>query len=120
LQVRLRKTGELIGRTDEFRAGTARTLAEGPLQKGEDLLRYDLAVVVHPTTVKGEIYFGYAIMADSLEHAGKLPGFRPFMGGTPDRVIVDTARKRKNKAVAAARAKKAAELAVAAEPDPLG
>jgi hypothetical protein len=42
------------------------------------------------------------------------------MGGTPDRVIVDTARKRKNKAVAAARAKKAAELAVAAEPDPLG
>jgi hypothetical protein len=116
LQVRLRKTGELIGHTQELKAGTARTLGVEPAQEGIDLLSYDLKVVVHPTSIRREIYFGYAIIADDMEHAAKLPGFKPYGAGQKKTVVVDSGRKRRNKAVAAARNRKAAEAAVASDP----
>ena len=116
MQVRLKSTGDLIGHTSEFKAGTARTLGITAAQEGEDLIRYALEVVIHPTSIKGEIYFGYAIMAESMEHAMHLPGFKRFGAGVAKTIVVDTGRKSRNKAVTAARNRKAAEAILAADP----
>ena len=118
MEVRLKKTGELIGHTEEMKAGTSRTLEAGPLQEGHDLLEYDLRVVIHPTRIKGQIYLGYAIYADDVEHAQRLPGYKPFGSGAPEKVVIDSSRKKRAKAINDARNQKAAEKALAA--DPLG
>lgn len=96
MEVRHKKTKELLGFTEEFKAGTSRTLESSPLQEGVDYEEYDLKVVIHPTRIKGEIYFGYAIMANDLEHAFKLPGFKPFNVG-PERVVVDSSKRKRNR-----------------------
>lgn len=116
MEVRLKKTRELIGHTEEMKAGTSRTLEVGPLQDGVDLLEYELGVVIHPTRIKGQIYLGYALFANDIEHAQRLPGYKPFGSGAPEKVVVDSSRKKRARAINDARNRRAAEKALAADP----
>jgi hypothetical protein len=86
MEVRLKKNHELIGFTEEIKAGVNRTLAAGPLQKGIGLIPYDVLFFMHPTRIEGEIFCGFAILANSKEHAEMLPGYKPY--GAPGQKTV--------------------------------
>jgi hypothetical protein len=116
MEVRLKKSRELVGHTEEMKPGISRTLEAGPLQEGHELIEYELGVVIHPTRIKGQIYLGYALFADSVEHAQQLPGYKPYGSGAPEKVVVDSSRKKRNRAVNDARNRKAAAQAVANDP----
>lgn len=97
MEVRLKKTRDLIGHTEELKAGTSRTLEAGPLQRDaltaeEGLVEFELGVVMHSTRIHGEMYLGYALFADDMEHARSLPGFKPF--AETKQIIVEQRPKR--------------------------
>ena len=95
MEIRSKETHELLGYTEEFKPGTARTVEAGPLQKGVDYEEYDVKLVMYPTRIHNEIFLGYAIMATDLDHAQLLPGFKPFgAGGELQRTIVTRRRDR--------------------------
>jgi len=82
----------LVGHTEEMKAGISRTLQSGSLQEPIDLEEYELRVVIHPTRIKGEIYFGQALYAKDLASARLLPGFRPF-GAESQKVVIHRKRR---------------------------